>query len=76
MLFLMSFGWESVLYLVIGLVAGGAAGFFGARTYFSRQLKKNPPINERQIRAMYNQMGMKPSEAKIKQIMKAMNDAR
>ncbi|MEG1299928.1 MAG: YneF family protein, partial [Erysipelotrichaceae bacterium] len=33
----------------------------------------NPPINEKMIRAMFLQMGRKPSEAQIKQIMKSMN---
>lgn len=31
--------------------------------------KKNPPINEKMIRAMYMEMGRKPSEAQIKKIM-------
>ncbi|MHB8097141.1 MAG: YneF family protein, partial [Erysipelotrichaceae bacterium] len=35
-------------------------------------LKENPPINEKMIRAMYMQMGRKPSETQIKQIMKSM----
>ena len=39
---------------------------------FKKQLQKNPPINEKMIRAMYMQMGRKPSEAQIKQIMKSM----
>ena len=37
-----------------------------------KQLKENPPINEKMIRAMYMQMGRKPSEVQIKQIMKSM----
>jgi len=37
-----------------------------------KQLKENPPINEKMIRAMFLQMGRKPSEAQIKQIIKSM----
>ena len=37
-----------------------------------KQLKENPPITEKQIRAMYAQMGRKPSEAQIRAIMKSM----
>ena len=37
-----------------------------------KQIKENPPINEKMIRAMYAQMGRKPSEAQIRQIMKTM----
>lgn len=68
--------WQNILYLVLGLIGGGAAGFFGARYFFKKQMKENPPITEKQIRVMYQQMGQKPSEAKIKQIMKAMNESR
>ena len=62
----------SIMYLVIGLLIGGALGFFFTRRYFEKQLKENPPITEKQIRAMYAQMGRKPSEAQIRAIMKSM----
>ena len=38
-----------------------------------KQQKENPPITEKQIRAMYAQMGRKPSEAQIRAIMKSLN---
>lgn len=63
----------NVLYLVIGIIAGGIIGFIVAKKMFSNQLKKNPPINEKMIRAMFMQMGRKPSEAQIKQVMNSMN---
>jgi uncharacterized protein YneF (UPF0154 family) len=59
--------------ILLGVVAGGVAGYFIARYVFKRQLKKNPPINEKMIRALYMQMGRKPSEAQVKAAMKAMN---
>ena len=62
----------SSMYLVIGLLIGGALGFFFTRRYFEKQIKENPPITEKQIRAMYAQMGRKPSEAQIRAIMKSM----
>ena len=62
----------SIMYLVIGLLIGGALGFFFTRRYFEKQIKENPPITEKQIRAMYSQMGRKPSEAQIRAIMKSM----
>ena len=64
--------WQSIGYLVLGLVIGGVAGFFITRQYFEKQIKENPPINEKMIRAMYSQMGRKPSEAQIRAIMKSM----
>ena len=62
----------SIMYLVIGLLIGGALGFFFTRRYFEKQIKENPPITEKQIRAMYAQMRRKPSEAQIRAIMKSM----
>ncbi len=65
--------WENILYLVLGMIAGGLIGFFVTRKIFANQLKKNPPINEKMIRAMFMQMGRKPSETQIKQVMNSMN---
>ncbi|MCI6357171.1 MAG: YneF family protein [Erysipelotrichaceae bacterium] len=73
MIILAGFDWSSVLYLVIGLVVGGVAGFMIARSLIKKELKKNPPINENMIRAMFMQMGRKPSEAQIRQVMNSMN---
>ena len=64
--------WSSLLYFVIGAVIGGIIGFFVARHYLQKQIKENPPINEKMIRAMFLQMGRKPSEAQIKAIMNSM----
>ena len=62
----------SILYTLIGLIIGGGLGFYFTKRYFEKQLKENPPINEKMIRAMFMQMGRKPSEAQIRQIMKSM----
>lgn len=64
--------WTSLLSLVVGLLVGGGLGYFFTRKIFMKQLKDNPPINEKMIRAMFMQMGRKPSEAQIRQIMKSM----
>ena len=61
-----------VLGLVIGLLVGAVAGFFIARKYMENYLKKNPPINEQMLRVMMMQMGQKPSQKKINQMMAAM----
>ena len=37
-------------------------------------LKKNPPVNEKMLRVMFMEMGRKPSEAQIKQMIKSIND--
>ena len=64
--------WMSLLSLIVGLLVGGGLGYFFTRKTFMKQLKENPPINEKMIRAMFMQMGRKPSEAQIRQIMKSM----
>ena len=61
--------WQFVLYLILALIVGLAAGFFGARYIIKKQIQKNPPINENMIRAMFMQMGRKPSEAQIRAVM-------
>ena len=64
--------WASILWLVVGMEIGGALGFFFTRRAMEKQIKENPPINEKMIRAMFMQMGRKRSEAQIRQIMKSM----
>ena len=65
--------WIWVLIVVIALIAGVALGFFIARKYMMDYLKKNPPINEEMLRMMMMQMGQKPSQKKINQMMTMMN---
>ena len=70
----MDIGVTAFIFSLIGvLILGAVAGFFIARYVFKKELKKNPPINEKMIRAMFMSMGRKPSEAQIKQIMASMN---
>lgn len=66
-------GWLVAIYCILSVLAGLVAGYFLARYIFKKQLEKNPPINENMIRAMYMQMGRKPSEAQIRQIMNSVN---
>jgi uncharacterized protein len=65
--------WWGYLLIFVALLAGIAIGFFLARRYMMDYLKKNPPINEQMIRVMMMQMGMKPSQKKINQMMNAIN---
>jgi uncharacterized protein len=64
--------WQFVLYLILVLVIGLVAGFFGARALIKKEMEKNPPVNEQMIRAMFMQMGRKPSEAQIRAVMNSM----
>lgn len=63
---------SSILYVLLGAVIGAVITFFVTRRQFEKQLKENPPVNEKMIRAMFMQMGRKPSEAQIKAVMRSM----
>lgn len=62
-----------IVYVVLGLIVGGVSGFFLARKYMEKMIKENPPINEAMIRAMMMQMGRKPSQKQVNQMMNVMN---
>ena len=64
--------WHDILMVVIGLIAGGVIGFFVSRKLMTKYLKKNPPINEDMIKTMMLQMGRKPSQKQVNQIMQSM----
>lgn len=67
--------WIWILLIIVALVGGIVIGFFVARQYMMNYLKENPPINEQMIRVMMSQMGRKPSEKQVRQMMAAMNKA-
>ena len=63
----------SIFYTIVGAISCGVVTFYFTRKKFEKEIKENPPINEKMIRAMFLQMGRKPSEAQIRQIMKSVN---
>ena len=66
---------QDILLVVVGLVLGAVAGFFGARFYMKKYLTKNPPINEDMIKMLMTQMGRTPSQKQVNQMMKQMGKA-
>jgi len=68
--------WVAVIFIVVALIIGLVVGFFLSRKYFKKYLDKNPPINEKMIRAMMSQMGRKPSEKQVRQVMASMNQSK
>ncbi len=63
--------------LIVGaFIVGAIIAFFVARYFFKKQLVKNPPVNEKMIRVMFQQMGRTPSEKQIREIMRNMNAQR
>ena len=76
-MFLVEMGVGGIIGIAVGaLIAGALAGFFISRFIFKRQLEKNPPINEKMIRVMLTQMGRKPSEKQVREIMRQMQNAK
>ncbi len=65
--------WLGIILIVVALIGGTILGFFLARQYMMKYLKENPPINEQMIRVMMAQMGRKPSEKQVRQMMQQMN---
>lgn len=63
----------SITFIIIALLAGAGIGFYAARRYMMKYLKENPPVNEQMLRMMMAQMGRKPSEKQVKQMMNQMN---
>ena len=64
---------HDILILVVGLIIGLVIGFFLARHFMQKYLKDNPPINEDMIKTLMMQMGRKPNQKQINQMMKAMS---
>lgn len=67
--------WHDILMIVVGLIPGIVIGFFGARAFMQRYLKKNPPITEDMIKIMMSSMGRTPSQKQVNLVMKQMQKA-
>ena len=67
---------HAILMVLVGLIIGAVIGFFVARKVMEKYLKKNPPINEDMIKTLMMQMGRKPNQKQINQMMKAMEKYR
>ncbi|PZW01565.1 YneF family protein [Metamycoplasma auris] len=71
--------WGIVLLVILPLLFAAISAFvtlYIAKKKFEKQLRENPPINEKMIRVMFQQMGRKASEAQIRQVMRSMKNAK
>ena len=68
--------WAGLIIGIGALIIGGILGFIITKKIVQKQLCDNPPIIEKQIRAMYMQMGRKPSETDIKKVLNSMKKAK
>lgn len=68
--------WQFIIIVLGVLLVTALVTFFIVRKLFTRQLEKNPPVNEAMIRAMMTQMGRTPSEKQVRAVMRSMNEAK
>ncbi|MFD1471158.1 YneF family protein [Companilactobacillus mishanensis] len=64
--------WPIIIAAVIGILAGAVIGFFVARWYMKKYFQDNPPISADMVKQMMSQMGQKPSQKKLNQVMASM----
>ncbi|MCL2559904.1 MAG: YneF family protein [Turicibacter sp.] len=60
----------AIILIAAAFLGGLALGLFVSQRMMKKQLKENPPINEDVIIAMMSQMGRKPSQKQVNQVMK------
>ncbi|WP_416738248.1 YneF family protein [Mycoplasmopsis meleagridis] len=65
-----------VAIAIVCAIVGALVAFVVSRKMFEKQIKENPPITEKMIRAMFLQMGRKASEKQIKDVMRSITNAK
>ena len=65
--------WVAIPLIVLALLIGAVGGFFIAQRIMKKHLQENPPITEEVIVTMMSQMGRKPSQKQVNQVMKQIN---
>lgn len=63
-----------VIGVIVAFFLGLFIGYLIIKKTYDKQLKENPPITEEQIRIMFTQMGRKPTEKQVRQIMHSMKN--
>lgn len=61
---------------IVLFIAGAIIALVVSKKMFEKQIRENPPITESMIRAMYMQMGRKPSESQIRAVMRSVKNAK
>ena len=64
----------AIVLIVLGIIGGAVGGFFLAQRIMKKHLQENPPITEEVIVAMMSQMGRKPSQKQVNQVMKQVRE--
>ena len=64
----------AIVLIILGILAGVVGGFFIAQRLMKKHLQANPPITEELVVAMMSQMGRKPSQKQVNQVMKQVRE--
>ncbi len=59
-----------ILLVVLALAGGVALGIYLARKQVEKFIADKPILDENALRLMMSQMGQKPSEAKVQQVLR------
>lgn len=59
-----------ILLVVLALAGGVALGIYLSRKQVEKMIADKPILDENALRLMMSQMGQKPSEAKIQQVLR------
>lgn len=60
----------AILLIVVALLGGVALGLYLARKQVQDYIADKPILDENSLRLMMSQMGQKPSEAKVQQVLR------
>lgn len=60
----------AILLILLALAAGVALGMYLARKQVENYIADKPILDENALRLMMSQMGQKPSEAKVQQVLR------
>lgn len=65
--------WLAIVLISVALIVGALLGFYFSQRFTKKYLKENPPVSEKMIRLMFQQMGRKPSEKQVREIVRSMS---
>ncbi|MBF0819653.1 YneF family protein [Streptococcus acidominimus] len=60
----------AIILIIVAFAGGVALGIYLSRKQVEKYIADKPVLDENALRAMMSQMGQKPSEAKVQQVLR------
>ncbi|MBF0787487.1 MULTISPECIES: YneF family protein [unclassified Streptococcus] len=60
----------AIILIIVAFAGGVALGIYLSRKQVENYIADKPVLDENALRAMMSQMGQKPSEAKVQQVLR------